>query len=69
MVSLCTCMLCTFKFWLVCAIIRDKTGGTNILVVRSAYSYSIVLVVLIIVFALKALINLYVCKVRVLVRP
>ena len=37
-----------------------KTGGTNILLVRPANSYSIVLIVLI-MFALKALIiNLYV---------
>ena len=36
-----------------------KTGGTNILLVRPAYSYSIVLIVLI-MFVLKALINLYV---------
>ena len=36
-----------------------KTGGTNILLVRPAYNYSIVLIVLI-VFVLKALINLYV---------
>ena len=37
----------------------DKAGGTNNLLVRPAYSYSIVLIVLI-VFVLKALINLYV---------
>ena len=36
-----------------------KAGGTNILLVRLAYSYSIVLIV-IIVFVLKVLINLYV---------
>ena len=38
-------------------IIQNKTEGTNILLVRPAYSYIIVLVALI-VFVLKALINL-----------
>ena len=37
-------------------ILYCKAGGTNILLVRPAYSYSIVLIVLI-VFVLKALIN------------
>ena len=36
-----------------------KTGGTNIVLVRPENSYSIVLIVLI-VFVLKTLINLYV---------
>ena len=39
--------------------IDSKAGGTKILLVRPAYSYNIVLIV-IIVFVLKALINLYV---------
>ena len=34
----------------------SKTGGTNILLVRPAYSYSIVLIV----FVLRALINVHV---------
>ena len=50
-----------------CTLVSDKvkTGETNILVVRLAYSHSIVLIVLI-MFVLKPLIK-PMCKVRILI--